>query len=604
MLKGAMKIDCAGNSNLASPGGTLFRFAGARLTLIAAAASLMACGSGSQEGEEPFESESTSAIIGGSAVSVATRRSLGLVQTANGCSGSLITPHWVMTANHCLDALSPSNNQFSIPRADGTLETRVGQVISRVGTSDIALVNLAPSNNAPQWPSLSRSMLRNPTPSQLVGQSVTCYGRGATAYASPSGLTGAGVWKSLTKQVARRSGGSLFIDAVNGDQIPATGDSGGACLFGNQTAGVMATATNFTCANNTTPATCDATVTRINTVAIESTAPYADYIDFAGSRAAATFIPLTLNTGWSNAALGDNVAGYSAFDSTVHLRGAISAPANSNLAFAFTLPSSATPPVNIFVPVTLCDAGKGRLLIETNGRVNVVVEGGDWTKAQCMVSLEGVSFLSSSFGVPALTLQNGWTTTIYGTRAPAARVNAGVVRLEGAMSGGASSFAFNLPANLRPAQNVYLPIDLCAARKGRLLIQPTGDAFVSAEGVFSDAQCFTSLEGATYVLAQQSPVTLLNGWSVYGGTRSPAAINVGGIVRLQGAIRSGTTGDIFQLPAAMRPATLVYIPVDLCNAAKGRVMVGTNGTVSLSSVPGNFSAAQCFTSLEGAWFGI
>jgi hypothetical protein len=570
--------------------------------LGALALPLAGCGDLPDGTEETVEAASP--IIGGSLLSVATRRSLGLGETQGGCSGSLITPHWAMTATHCVNLASPSQNTFSIPRPDGVLETRVGQVVSRVGLSDITLVNLAPSATAPNWPSNVRSMLRSPTPSGLVGQFVTCYGRGATGYASPSGFTGGGVWKSLSKRVARESGGNLIVDSVNGDQIPAVGDSGGACLFGNQTAGVVSQAWEVNCLDNSTPTACNNSVTRINSVSLVSTTQYADYIDNAGSRAAATFKPLQLNTGWTLSGLGANVPGYAVFDTTVHLRGAIAAPGNSNLVVPFTLPAGARPPVNVYAPVTLCDAAKGRLLIETSGKVNVVVEGGVWASAQCMVSLDGVSFPTTSFGVPALTLQNGWTTTVFSTRAPAARVLNGVVRLEGAMSGGNGSFAFNLPAQFRPAQNVYLPIDICGGKKGRLLIQPTGDAFVSSEVNFADAKCFTSLEGASYVLAQQSALTLLNGWAALGGTRTPAAINIGGMIRFQGAVSSGNTGAIFQLPAAARPATIVYLPVDLCGGAKGRLMVLQNGLVHVSAVPGNFSAAQCFTSLEGAWFGI
>ena len=564
-------------------------------------APLLACGAGPEE-EEP--AETTSAIIGGSTISAATRRLLGLVD-ANGCSGSIIAPDWVMTASHCIDFQSPSANQFAIPRPNGTNEIRVGQVVSRVGLSDTTIVNLAPTAVASNWPSLTRTMLRTPTPSGLVGQNVACYGRGASAYATPSGLSGGGIWKSLIKKVSAQGSGSLYIDSVNGDQIPGPGDSGGVCTFGSQAAGTVSVATSFNCANGTTTTTCNNTITKINTVAIQSTAVFADYIDSAPSREAATFKPLSLQTGWLNNAAAGNFAGYAVFDSTVHLRGAVLPPGNSNLAVAFILPADATPPVNVYVPVTLCSAAKGRLLIETNGNVNVIVEGGDWTKAQCLVSLEGVSFPLSSFGVPALTLKNGWTTTVYGTRAPAARLSAGVVRLEGAMSGGTDSYAFNLPSAFRPAQGVYLSIDLCGGRKGRLYIGSTGDAYIYTEGNFSDAQCFTSLEGASYVLAQQAAVTLVNGWSTYGGTRTPGATNVGGMIRLQGAVSTaGTNSQIFQLPAAMRPATAVFMPVDLCNAAKGQLVVTTDGRVYVSAFGSSLSPATCFTSLEGAWFGI
>ena len=75
-----------------------------------------------------------------------------------------------------------------------------------------------------------------------------------------------------------------------------------------------------------------------------------------------------------------------------------------------------------------------------------------------------------------------------------------IVQLKGAIAGGSSSVAFTLPSAFRPATDVYVPVDLCGAKKGRLFIQPSGSVSVQAEGAFSDAQCFTSLEGASFAL--------------------------------------------------------------------------------------------------------
>jgi hypothetical protein len=42
-------------------------------------------------------------------------------------------------------------------------------------------------------------------------------------------------------------------------------------------------------------------------------------------------------------------------------------------------------------------------------------------------------------------------------------------------------------------------VDLCNATNGRLFIQPSGVATVQAEnGTFSNAQCFTSLDGVSF----------------------------------------------------------------------------------------------------------
>jgi hypothetical protein len=59
---------------------------------------------------------------------------------------------------------------------------------------------------------------------------------------------------------------------------------------------------------------------------------------------------------------------------------------------------------------------------------------------------------------------------------------------------------FTLPAELRPASTIYISVDLCTGENGRLIIEPSGTVSVQAERAFSDAQCFTSLEGAWFAL--------------------------------------------------------------------------------------------------------
>jgi hypothetical protein len=149
-------------------------------------------------------------------------------------------------------------------------------------------------------------------------------------------------------------------------------------------------------------------------------------------------------------------------------------------------------------------------------------------------------------------------------------------------------------------------VDLCGATKGRLLIQPSGAVYVGTLGPFSDAQCFVSLEGVSYALtsAGYTALTLENGWvNAPYSTRSAAVRNDSGIIGFQGAVSSGSDAPVFTLPAGMRPAKDVYVPVDLCNAQRGQIRIQPSGSVSVHSA-GSFSDAQCFTSLEGAWFGL
>jgi hypothetical protein len=311
---------------------------------------------------------------------------------------------------------------------------------------------------------------------------------------------------------------------------------------------------------------------------------------------------LALQNGWTNAPFETRNAGLSIASGVVHLEGAI---ANGTSAIAFTLPSGFRPATNVYVPIGLCNAAKGRLLIQPSGVVSVQSEG-PFTNAQCFSSLEGASFITSGIGLTPLTLLNGWTGAPFGTRGASVEIRDGMVRLHGAIANGTSSMLFTLPAAFRPATNVYLPIDLCGARKGRLLIQPNGDVSVQWATAFSDAQCFTSLDGAAFAQTSTgfATLTLLNGWwhAPY-GTASAAASVIGGIVQLKGAIAGGTSGLAFTLPSGLRPATTTYVPVDLCNAARGRLIILPSGD-AIVQANGAFSDAQCFTSLEGASFSI
>jgi hypothetical protein len=73
-------------------------------------------------------------------------------------------------------------------------------------------------------------------------------------------------------------------------------------------------------------------------------------------------------------------------------------------------------------------------------------------------------------------------------------------------------------------------------------------------------------------------------------------------VHFKGAIGSGTSSVAFTLPAGFRPATDVYVPVDLCNTTNGRLYIVPSGVVQVEAEGGTFSNAQCFTSLDGASF--
>ncbi|HET7244626.1 MAG TPA: hypothetical protein VFJ07_07290 [Streptosporangiaceae bacterium] len=99
-----------------------------------------------------------------------------------------------------------------------------------------------------------------------------------------------------------------------------------------------------------------------------------------------------------------------------------------------------------------------------------------------------------------LTLKNGWTNAPFSTSKAAVRGINGVVYLKGAIATtGTNAVPFTLPANFHPGTDVYVPVDLCNAANGRLHITHSGVVDVEPEGTFSDAQCFTSLDGVSFV---------------------------------------------------------------------------------------------------------
>jgi len=321
---------------------------------------------------------------------------------------------------------------------------------------------------------------------------------------------------------------------------------------------------------------------------------------------ASGWTPLTLQNGWTGSAFGTAAAAVRTVSGIVHLKGGIATTGSNPV--PFTLPAAFSPASVVFVPVDLCNATSGRLQIEPSGVVTVEADGGAFSNAACFTSLDGASFARSASSFTPLTLQNGWTGSAFGTAAAAARAISGIVHLEGGIATtGSNPVPFTLPAGFRPARTAYVPVDLCDATHGVLEINTSGVVTVEAEGgAFSNAACFTSLDGASFAKSASSftPLTLQNGWfTAPFGTSAPAVRAISGIIHLKGAIAtSGTNPVPFTLPAGFRPASVVFVPVDLCNATNGRLQIEPTGVVTVEAEGGAFSNAACFTSLDGAWF--
>lgn len=313
---------------------------------------------------------------------------------------------------------------------------------------------------------------------------------------------------------------------------------------------------------------------------------------------------LRLFNDWTNAPFSTSVAEAFVDEGIVYLKGAVQGGSDPEI--AVPLPEALRPAARVYVAINLCNAEPGRLIIEPTGQISVQSSTG-FGAAQCFTSLDGARYARDATGFTPLALLNGWINAPFSTSSAAARLIDGVVHLKGAVSGGSASALFTLPVGMRPATDVYVPVNLCNAVKGRLWIAPSGLVSVQSTTDLTDAQCFTSLDGAAFAPAATgfTNVALLNGWTNAPYSTSDAAVSmVDGIVRFKGAVASGSDAVLFQLPPAMRPASDVYVEIDLCGAAPGRLWIQPSGEARVQEPPGSGfgSAAQCFTSLDGASF--
>lgn len=319
------------------------------------------------------------------------------------------------------------------------------------------------------------------------------------------------------------------------------------------------------------------------------------------------FTPLTLVNGWHNYRIGTASAAVASINGIVYLKGGIKTGGTNPV--PFTLPAADRPARKVFVPVDLCRGDSGRLDITPAGVVTVETEGGaHWGKAKCYTSLDGVSFARSASSFTKLTLKGGWVKYGFGTASPAARKISGIVHLEGAMqTKGTNQVAFILPAGDRPTLRIFVPVDLCGATNGDLFIQADGSVLVEAEGGhWSNAQCFTSLDGVSFAPSASSftPLSLQNGWTSTGlASARPAVRVIAGIVHLEGDMYTNSINPVpFTLPAGFRPAHNVAIKVALCGEDSGELIIGPGGQATVQAEGGNWTNAQCQTALDGVWF--
>lgn len=170
-------------------------------------------------------------IIGGSTVSSAPWAAAVFSNGSFTCSGTIIAPNWVLTAEHCVGG-SMSVRVGSVYRSSGGVTRTVSATYGRY---DLALLRLS-SSVSTSYVTLSSSY-------PPVGSTNTIYGWGMTCYSGCSAST-------QLKMASVRVTSTNVTDAYGGRAIRSTringnawrGDSGGPQFYNGQQVGVASTA--------------------------------------------------------------------------------------------------------------------------------------------------------------------------------------------------------------------------------------------------------------------------------------------------------------------------------------------------------------------------
>jgi hypothetical protein len=248
-----------------------------RLALVCWVTLGTACGSVPGEVGEGALGESESAVIGGAAQNLAVRRQLGLIDS--GCSNLLLRRDWILTAGHCVWL---NDRFYSYPHVDGSDDVREAIDWHQLGDTDVMLVEVGLPPPGSEWPDMPLS-LHTGDPALLVGQTITCYGKGANQYVPGGGVSGDGSWRSVSKTIQSfDSFGNLIINSVDGNHIVAPGDSGGPCFRNGQLVAVNLGATG----ECTDPQNCTATFTKITHAWLGPISPFVRDIEFLTNRTA------------------------------------------------------------------------------------------------------------------------------------------------------------------------------------------------------------------------------------------------------------------------------------------------------------------------------
>lgn len=165
--------------------------------------------------------------------------------------------------------------------------------------------------------------------------------------------------------------------------------------------------------------------------------------------------------------------------------------------FIFTIPSQYRPGNTVWVYANIGHPGQpnGWSLVTIYPSGDVWVDGTAGATWPSGVHLDGVSFSKTLSGNVALPLSNGWAP--YSPRQVKVGNFGGVIRFQGAISGGTSTTIGTLPSNLRPSKTVRLPT-IASGTTARITITSSGVMTVDNPGGLSVASLFLSLDGVSF----------------------------------------------------------------------------------------------------------